>query len=55
MSHYYFFRKNLKITSTTPYLENSLIQLHLRKIWVYVPTQNLIPEILNPFEKCFGP
>jgi len=54
MCRQHFFRKNLKMTRTTLYLENSLIQLHLRKIWVYAQTQNLIPEILNPFEKCFG-
>jgi hypothetical protein len=33
MSGGYLFKKYLKTGVTTPDLENSLIQLHLRKIW----------------------
>lgn len=33
MSRLVFFKKYLKTGPATLYLENSLIQLHLRKIW----------------------
>lgn len=51
-----FFKKSFKKGCTTPDLENSLIQLHLRKIWgtpINQKSNKTLFEI-KTLRKCFG-